>query len=487
VIGTTEELLASGADSRLVIDPQTGLNRYGCRFRPEPGLIDLGSCTASTVSELAFAAAERLALRWPHSPSPDLVEASYEAIRSRLRAHLLVADPAADIALTPSGTDAEYVALAVARHAGDPRICNIVIAPDEVGSGTVSAAAAHHFDVLTPSGAERTPGTPLDPTWAATTTVRCVHVRDRAGGFRPIEEIDAEVSGAVDRSIAEGASVLVHIVAHSKTGVHAPSLDAVVALQDRHSDRVHVVVDAAQGRISRRGLRGALGRGWMVILTGSKFYGGPPFAGAVIVPDRYVDTLPTMPAVPGLRDYFVRAQAPATWTSWRAGLGDGPNLGLLMRWEAALAEFDRYYEIDPATRLAVLRAFEGSAPEALGAVPSVDIEVLGAPIVDDSTERLLESKKTVFTFTVTSDGRPLAADALRTLQGELRRPAGGRPIQTGQPVVVGPDKPAMLRIALGAPLIARYAASTAIEREVRSDLDWLAHRLSLALDPGAPG
>jgi hypothetical protein len=43
---------------------------------------------------------------------------------------------------------------------------------------------------------------------------------------------------------------------------------------------LHIVVDAAQGRCDAAELQAWLVAGAMVILTGSKFYGAPTFAGA---------------------------------------------------------------------------------------------------------------------------------------------------------------------------------------------------------------
>ena len=73
-------------------------------------------------------------------------------------------------------------------------------------------------------------------------------------GVEQEHDLDAEVEALVDDHIGRGRQVLLHVVAHSKTGLHAPSLEAVNRLRARYGDRVLVVVDAAQGRFSRRGL-----------------------------------------------------------------------------------------------------------------------------------------------------------------------------------------------------------------------------------------
>ena len=47
VIAPAETLMSSGGDSRLSVDPVTGLNRYSCSHRPRPWAVTFGSSTAS--------------------------------------------------------------------------------------------------------------------------------------------------------------------------------------------------------------------------------------------------------------------------------------------------------------------------------------------------------------------------------------------------------------------------------------------------------
>ena len=60
---STEQLLTQGGDSRIVIDPQSGANRYGCAPLPDPAVASFGSSTASLISTSGFAAADRLRRR----------------------------------------------------------------------------------------------------------------------------------------------------------------------------------------------------------------------------------------------------------------------------------------------------------------------------------------------------------------------------------------------------------------------------------------
>src|SRR6516225_6698718 len=55
-----ERILAAGGDSRLIVDPQTGLNRYGTVPRPRPEAVHFSSSTASSISDYGFTLCEML-------------------------------------------------------------------------------------------------------------------------------------------------------------------------------------------------------------------------------------------------------------------------------------------------------------------------------------------------------------------------------------------------------------------------------------------
>ena len=50
-------------------------------------------------------------------------------------------------------------------------------------------------------------------------------------------------------------------------------------------DKVMIVIDACQARLGRARIRWYLERGFPVLLTGSKFFTGAPFSGALLVPE----------------------------------------------------------------------------------------------------------------------------------------------------------------------------------------------------------
>lgn len=476
-----EELLATGGDSRQVQDPDSGLTKYGCSMKPRPDVTPLGSCTASSISETGYAAAAMLLERCRALSSDvdlaDVVSEYFDAIRSELQFHFCRHDVRdLDILLSPSGTDAELLALAIAHGVGRPMVTNILIGPSEVGSGTPAAAAGQYFDELTPSGRQAKPGEPIDHEMASRTSLVCISLREANGLPRDEKEIDSEVEAIVAERVGQGHQILLHVIAHSKTGLHAPSLQTVRGLKAQHGERITVVVDAAQGRFSRRGLRRACDDGHLVMTTGSKFFGGPPFAGALLVPPAANPLARGMAAMPvAFGDFFAQDYFPASWASVAANLPRTGSLGALLRWAAALAEIREYYATPSRLRLQVLRAFEHAVPDVLGSSSCIRMDEISEPVLGDEVERLLQSKTTVFSFFVLRrNGEALGYEALRKIWRWLnldmsayadaaKTSSSSRDLapcmQIGQPVRLGSGDgaAAVLRVALGGALLTHVA------------------------------
>jgi hypothetical protein len=483
-----EQLLTSGGDTRLDTNLETGCNRYACGCRPGD-VIPFGSCTSSTVSHLGFAAAQAAA-GWIGSATNRHAAASQLAatIRNRLR-ELLTLPRDVDIALAPSGTDVEFLALLLAAGGGKRPVVNILVGPSETGSGTPLAAAGCHYESRTPNGLNAITGQPVDPLLASRVDVRTVDLRTPQGDMFSESQIDAEVIELFLEAADAGAIILVHLVAHSKTGVHAPSLVCIDRLRKISGDVV-VVIDAAQGRLSRRGLRDVLQKDCLVMFTGSKFYGGPPFSGALLVPPRFRSDRRGLGELPaGFQAYFSAVELPESWPEARQSLSPEPNIGLLLRWSAAIAEMDAYYQVPSDLRLRVLRFFEAEVPKVFGRSNRLRLLPVFPPLYNDSSHRLLESKTTVFGFWVTPPGDrgPLNKSELKQLHFDLastdpisrshsEREILSRQFHIGQPVDLG-RAGAILRVAIGGPLITRVATDFTLGASFDDRLAWLREQI----------
>ena len=462
-----------------------------------------GSCTASSGSPVGYHAMQEMHQRFLAVDPGEALRKAVKENNDNLRRELISTltyglVPNVELALTPSGTDAELLALWLAAGPGTRKICNILIGPTEVGSGTLNAASCLHFDKILPSGRNVSIGDPVDQQLADRTELEKISIRDPSGEVREPTEVDQEVATKVDSAISQGKKVLLHMIAHSKTGVHAPSLALLELLRDRYQDDLVVVVDAAQGRFSRRGLIKALRNGYLIMITGSKFFGGAFFSGGLLIPPRLNPARFNPKHLPGgFGDYLTDAQLPASWQGLCPNPPEHSNLGLSLRWTGALAEIRNYYSTPSSLRLKVLRAFETIFPTVFGSSPYIQIQQDATPVLDDRAERFLQSKTTVFSFSLRRNPYGSAclnhqqlsdifrwlnfdiSDHLPDAGPEIRRSLAPRH-HIGQPVAIGgagPSGASVLRIAIGSVLIAKIASDIRCGLLLEQRVNWLEDQL----------
>lgn len=308
-----DQLLTSGGDTRLHLDPLSMLNGYGCRPFPRPEAFTFASSTATSISDRAYAAAGRLhqALIDAGDNWPERCESEANRLRGQLADLLGLGQTDHQIVFSPSGTDSELHALFVALRSYGPPIVSVVAASDETGSGTTLAAIGRHFSALTSQGIAVIKSEPIA---GMAENVTSIAVPLRANGaLRAMVDIDAEVTRAVAESVADGGRVLLHIMDHSKLGWRCPSIDCVREIGAKWPQSVAVVVDACQMRLSRSWLLRYLEQGYMVQITGSKFFTGPPFSGALLVPASLSARMRDAGGVPmGLSSYTAAADWPVS-------------------------------------------------------------------------------------------------------------------------------------------------------------------------------
>jgi hypothetical protein len=442
-----EALLVAGGDDRLTLSASTGLNRYLCAPYPMPGVIAFGSCTASIISEAAFAAAEDvrqdlIAASCIAPPETVLARAS-DQIVAELLVHLDVAD-IAEAVLAASGTDATLL-LTGLLAAERPRetITTVLMSPSETGSGVPEAVQGRHFAPCTASGQVVEKGGAVDGFPPGLSLVS-VALRDGGGLPRAPEDIAAECEARIEQALASPRSrVVLHAIDGSKTGLTAPGLLALDLLAERFGSRLDIVVDACQLRIEPALVRRYLERGWPVLITGSKFFGAPGFCGAVLFPRARLRMIAGGGGLPdGLEAY--------------ASLSDGTVSrrcpGLLLRWAAALAHMRPFADLSPADIRAAIDTAGAQIRAAmmrekrLRLVPAPRPEGLG-----------WSDRPSVLTFTAEGPAGPLSAERLRPIYQDLARDMSGEmagdnaalACLIGQPVQVTPHIGG-LRLALSA-------------------------------------
>lgn len=436
------ELLTQGGDERIALDPGTGLNAYGCPPHPDRARqrLDFASCTASIISQRGQAATRRLYRRLQQRLRQAPAAAVYARELQRLRRALcavwgLDGAQAPAIAFASSGSELHRLArqLCATGQASALPLCVVMVAAEETGSLVPQALAGSDGDVAV--------------------ELHALALRLPDGQPRPAHEIDDALADRLASAVQHGQHgqrVLLVLTDVSKTGLCAPTPARVAALCQHYGERLTVLVDACQARLSAACVRAYLAQGWMVALTGSKFFGGPAFSGALLLPEKFRQAAPAT-----LADTLTRADWPAGWPA--DALPEAANFGLLLRWQAALAEMRTYFRLDEARVAAVLTRF-GQA---------VTARILAEPRLAWLPNGASGSLPTIFSFCVRhADGRWFDAAQTARLhqtlaqgqtqgqtQGQARGQASYPPVRLGQPVCCGQhaDPPRVaLRLSLSA-------------------------------------
>ena len=486
------DLLTCGGDPRLSLDPARGRNAYGCGPMPSPQTWSFASSTASSISERAYRRAalarEELMQSAITAGLEAALDARIEEMRSELRAHLRLSASEVDVVFSPSGTDSQLHALFVARSLLGPALTTIIVGSDQTGSGTVYTARGRHFNTLTAGERPVRKDAPIDGLSCDSVEVPLF------GGTRDVRmrtDGDAAVLDAIDAVVANGASVLLQIMDSSKLGWRSPSEACLDEIANRWPDQVWIVVDACQMRISRRRMKTYLDRGYMVLITGSKYFGGPAFSGALLVPAGLSRSLDRGEGIaPGLLDYAGRSDWPKRWSALRSRFESRPNLGQWLRWEAALEEIKAYYQVPDAFRTLALRQLEAGIESLIMLSSSLHLVGSGTKACGSEDEEFAHA--TIFPFTINRDRSPLSPDrcrvVYRALAQDLREVIGGseadqaitaRHCLVGQPVRIemrDEEPTAALRLCVGARLVTETWSpdARAAQQNLQRELDRIA-------------
>ncbi len=76
----------------------------------------------------------------------------------------------------------------------------------------------------------------------------------------------------------------------SKLGYQSPSDEFTKKLNTLEDLSIQIIVDGSQLRLDPKNIQNYLNKGYIVTITGSKFFTGPPYCGALILPQS-VNTL----------------------------------------------------------------------------------------------------------------------------------------------------------------------------------------------------
>jgi len=343
-----EAWLTSGGDERNRILP-TGCNKYHIKPQPIPSHgIFRGSCTGSPITSRGYKVAAKLYQRITKLGSHELdseLKNIFSEQRFRLLKFLDLPEGTA-IILVPSGSDAEYLPVAIARSLNPKKkIVNIVTQLNEIGAGSAPAAGGQYFSTCTPLVERVTVGSYLDGFDSIGTCL--IDAREKNGEVIDASKITKQISA---EAIEKGIYPIIHGVFGGKTGICDNNMPSSLNAGDNSLG----VIDACQGRFTKEELHQWLNQDSLVIFTASKFYQAPPFCGAIIIPKRVAEKLThSQPPIEmlssnGIGGFITDKELPIAFKKWFPFLSNtsNNNLGLALRWEAGLASMEAISSID---------------------------------------------------------------------------------------------------------------------------------------------
>lgn len=467
-----EYMLMSGGDFRLNIDPETLLNKYGCRPFPRPEAFTFASSTASSISNTAYNKAQhkRISLiKEGLKEGIENIERKFaKEIRRGIRSALhLTSDT--KIVLGPSGTDISLYISGICQALYNKEITHILVAADETGSGVPLALQGCHFSNSTSQGKKVNKGELLDG--FRKTDLKKINLRNESGHLKSTATVDEEVYEAIYQTLKDGKQAVLHIIDQSKLGYYAPSEKCLTRLNKEFGDSLPMVVDNSQFRMDPEDIKSYLTKGYLMIITGSKFFTGPPFSGALLIPEKIVKRWGEVKGLlpKGLYDYTYQND----WFvfPFTEKLAEGINIGLEMRWFASLEEIKRYYKTPLSLRVLGIEMFCNLVDKSIRESKFLE-HIRGFNQISKQKVDLVKmrNRKTIFPFFVKFEDRVLNKSELDMLYlllnrnlskefenetDEIKRLAG-QPCHIGQPVacVYTDGSPSgVLRINLGSRVI----------------------------------
>jgi hypothetical protein len=315
-------LLASGGGTALWPDPATGRTAAGSALQPAAHEIWFSSTDTTAPSAKAHADALAILTRVMGTPGAGGLTLSrwFENLRERITALY--------------GTQDCTVFLSPSIHAGRNLARAIAYAIHGTRLGELSAGHGESSDFPAPD------------------CLVDVALRGEDGLPREREAIEAE---ALDLAASLDSPLFLHLLHRSRGGLKGLSWD--FAQEVAQFSEIFALVDASAMRAEPEELQSELGKGACVLIAGSTFLSGPEGCAALLVPNDLLSLMrhqPPADLVEDLRAYDL----PFYWREPLLGrIAGRVNIGLGLRWSAALSEAERYHAAASGVRMAVLEGF----------------------------------------------------------------------------------------------------------------------------------
>ncbi len=342
----TEYLLMAGGDLRLNIDEIELLNKYGCRPFPRPEAFTFASSTATSVSNFAFDKTDKVrSILIQNSLKKGFKNTTIEfseLLKTNLR-KIFKINNECQIIFSPSGTDSSLQIAAITQIISNKEITHVLVASDETGSGVPAALKGCHFENTTALNYPVKKGDKIEG-FRDIDLIK-IPLRDENGELKSTLQLDKEVFTAISKTNELGRHIVLHAMDQSKLGYQSPSEEMMRKLNTLDNLSMQIIVDASQLRLDPKDIQNYLNKGYIVTITGSKYFTGPPYSGALILPEGVSKSINsvknTLPE--GLANYYNNTDWPTSWFCSK-DLCDEFNYGSYMRWNAAIVEMARYYK-----------------------------------------------------------------------------------------------------------------------------------------------
>ncbi|SDS01888.1 hypothetical protein SAMN05216503_1712 [Polaribacter sp. KT25b] len=415
----TEYLLMSGGDLRLNIDEIDLLNKYGCRPFPRPEAFTFASSTATSVSNFAFDKSDKtrsILIKESlkngfKNTAIDFSESLKNSIKS-----IFKLNNGCEIIFSPSGTDSSLQVAAITQIVTDKDITHVLVASDETGSGVPAALKGCHFENNTALNYPAKKGEKIEG-FRDIDLIK-IPFRDENGQLKSTPQLDTEVYNAISKMNELGRHIVLHVMDHSKLGYQSPSENMLENLNTLEDLSLQVIVDAAQLRLDPLDIQNYLQKGYIVSITGSKYFTGPPYSGALIFPESVSKLVKSVKNIlpEGLNKYYNHSDWPVSWFCSK-DLSDGFNYGSNMRWKAAIVEMERYYKTPILYRNMGIEMFCNFVNDSIN-----EASFLAPLSGDEINENLYEAKefgirniRTIFPFFILNDKEVLSVDCVKKL------------------------------------------------------------------------
>lgn len=439
------DMLTSGGDNRIRLDAN-GRNKYAIPLLPVETPFRFSSTTASPITarshreiSIVYAAIQE-ALRNGHSAHEVYARqiAEIESEICRLLGYGARDAKAPRCRISPSGTDAHAMAASLFGGAGTRPATFLTVDEVETGSGVPHAlrmgAQSCAADLAAPNS--------LAPDSMRPRDVLCIPARLATGECRSRADVAADLHRHIGMCKMQGRRAVLIVTDVSKTGLLWPDLATVLDLKSRWGEHLAIVIDACQFRLGHGLVRRYLELGCSVIITGSKFLGGPVFSGALLMPQDGESICARSCA-----DDRHLAQTPQ---------GLDVNFGLVLRWRAALCEWRALASLDVSTIRSAVDSFGTVVSRFIAGSPQLELLPCGAldrTLLGDCDS--WSSRPTIFPFLMRSRSESwMSVSQMAELHARLGRLK--TPVFLGQPVACGVRDGvpvAALRLSLSAPLL----------------------------------